>query len=169
MMPGTLYRLTKYLLSKWMNEALTYLSFIHLSIYLSIMYLCIHQKRKPCLLVSLFCYLFESLSNIYIYTQMFIFCETAFWRTSPKVKIHRPNKLVVESHLLTSRPWLFQMGMTGWQPAKKRTWSRPCWEHVSSVLLCFVLTPYFSNLLPNTLWNQAKSPLCTRQYISDAQ
>ena len=162
-----------------MNEALTYLSFIHLSIYLSIMYLCIHHKRKPCLLVSLFCYLFESLSKKkkeslskiyrYIYIHMFIFFETPFWRTSPKVKIHRPNNLVVESHLLTSRPWLFQIGMTGWQPAKKRTWSRPCWEHVSSLLLCFALTPYFSNLLPNTLWNQAKSPLCTRQYISDAQ
>ena len=145
--------------------------FIHPSIYLSIMYLCIHHKRKPCILVSLFCYPFESLSKvyIYIYTQMFIFCETVFWRKSPKVKIHRPNKLVIESHLPPSCPWLFQMVVTEWQPAKKRTWSRHCWELVSSILLCFVLTPYFSNLLPNTLWNQAKSPLCTRQYISDAQ
>lgn len=44
---------------------------------------------------------------------MFIFCETVFWRTNPKVKIHRPNKLVIESHLPPSCPWLFQMVMTG--------------------------------------------------------
>lgn len=51
--------------SEWMKLSLIY-PFIHPSIYLSIMYLCIH-KRKPCLLMSLFCYLFKRLSKVYRY------------------------------------------------------------------------------------------------------
>lgn len=86
------------------------------------------------------------------------------------MKVHRPNTLVTSGvvfHLYF--PSASRGNDKRAASKRKKDLEQAQLELVSSILLCFVLTSYFKNLLPNTLLTQPKSPLCTIQYISDAQ